>query len=139
MNFFLRIEAGQPVGNPMDADSVRVLHNGRIPVDYAPFRPAGPPVDLGPYEVTDAAPQYAERDGVWTHDYNRRDMTAEEKAAHVAAIQAQWSATEYSSWVWDEAGCRYRPPVEPPTDDGIYHWDETSLTWKDGPGPTPEE
>lgn len=135
MNFLLQIKDGQPVGHPMDAGSVRSLHGGQIPDDYATFVPDGPPADLGPYEKIDAQPGYVERGDVWTHDYNRRPMTAEEKAAHIAKIQEQWQATGFQSWTFNEAECRYVPPVQPPTDTGIYHWDEAQQTWLEGPQP----
>lgn len=135
MNFFLQIKDGQPEGHPIDEASVRTLYNGVIPGSYGPFVPAGPPVDLGPYETCDASPSYVQRGQSWTHDYNRREMTDDEKAALIAEVQQQWQATGYASWIWNEAECRYMPPVQPPTDTGAYHWDEASQQWLEGPMP----
>ena len=42
----------------------------------------------------------------------------------------------YSSWVLDESTCRWKPPVEQPSDSEanggnvLYHWDESSNNWK---------
>lgn len=35
----------------------------------------------------------------------------------------------YQSWVLDEATCNWQPPVERPTDDKIYNWDEELVNW----------
>jgi hypothetical protein len=135
MQFFLNIKDGSPVGHPTDRASVLILHPAGIPDSYKQFIPAAPPADLGPYEKSDADPSYVFNGDVWTHDYNRRLMTPEEKAAHIARIQEQWQATGYQSWAFNEADCRYVPPVQPPTDTGVYHWDEASLQWIEGPAP----
>ena len=35
----------------------------------------------------------------------------------------------YASWVLDEATCNWEAPVEMPTDDKIYRWDEETTNW----------
>ena len=35
----------------------------------------------------------------------------------------------YKSWVLDEITFTWRPPIEPPTDGHLYHWDESSRSW----------
>jgi len=35
----------------------------------------------------------------------------------------------FPSWVLDEATCLWKPPTPMPTD-GIYNWDEATLSWK---------
>jgi hypothetical protein len=35
----------------------------------------------------------------------------------------------YASWTLDEGLCQWVPPTPYPTDDKIYAWDETSLSW----------
>jgi len=39
------------------------------------------------------------------------------------------SPKPYESWVLDEASCLWAAPVERPTGDGMYEWDEDSLLW----------
>lgn len=134
MQFFIKVLDGQPDSYPTDLDSLRTLGNGFVPVGYEPFEPLQPPSDLGPYEVTHKNPVFIRNGDVWTHDWGRRSMTAEEKAAHIAAIQEQWQANGYPSWIWHEDECRYTPPVQPPTD-GLYHWDEVSQQWNEGSAP----
>lgn len=35
----------------------------------------------------------------------------------------------FSSWVLDEISCLWQSPVPRPTDDKIYYWDESTLSW----------
>jgi hypothetical protein len=35
----------------------------------------------------------------------------------------------YESWLLDEETCQWKAPVEMPTDDKMYVWDETSVNW----------
>jgi hypothetical protein len=37
----------------------------------------------------------------------------------------------FTSWVLDETTCLWNPPVEMPSDDKSYKWDEESLSWKE--------
>jgi hypothetical protein len=137
MQFFLNIKEGAPVGHPTDRASVLALHPEGVPDSYQPFVPSAPPGEIGPYEKIDAQPSYVFNGDVWTHDYNRRAMTAEEKAEHIATIQASWAEHGYASWTWLENECRYVPPVQPPSDLGVFHWDETQQQWVEGPIPLP--
>lgn len=43
------------------------------------------------------------------------------------------NATHYGSWVWDEAGTTYLPPMGWPTDGLPHLWDESTLSWTDFP------
>ena len=35
----------------------------------------------------------------------------------------------FNSWVLDEETCRWKAPVAMPNDDGIYTWNELTLSW----------
>lgn len=135
MQFLLKIKNGAPVGHPTDRESVLVLHPDGVPSDYERFVPSPPPADLGPYEKIDVDPIYVFNGDVWTHDYNRRQMTAEEKAAHIEMIQEAWSTNGFASWTFLEEECRYVPPVQPPSDLGVFHWDEAQQQWIEGAQP----
>jgi hypothetical protein len=50
----------------------------------------------------------------YTYDLNRN-----------AFIQAK----PFESWVFDEAACVFKPPVEYPTDGEKYQWDESTTSW----------
>jgi hypothetical protein len=35
----------------------------------------------------------------------------------------------YNSWLLDEETCQWKAPVDKPTDDNFYTWNEESLNW----------
>lgn len=35
----------------------------------------------------------------------------------------------FASWVLDEVPCRWDAPVPMPTDGGVCHWDEATVSW----------
>lgn len=35
----------------------------------------------------------------------------------------------YSSWTLDEQTCQWNPPVQYPSDDNRYVWDESTISW----------
>lgn len=37
----------------------------------------------------------------------------------------------FNSWILDENTCRWKAPIDYPTDGKIYYWDENSLSWKE--------
>ena len=63
---------------------------------------------------------------------------------NMAAIGATYDSTRdafirpkrYSSWILDESTCRWKPPVDEPSDSEtkggnvLYQWDESSTSWK---------
>jgi hypothetical protein len=36
----------------------------------------------------------------------------------------------FPSWVLDEATCKWKAPIDPPVE-GIYRWDEGTLSWEE--------
>ena len=40
----------------------------------------------------------------------------------------------YNSWLLDETTCQWKAPVDMPTDDKIYLWNEETLTWTEVTG-----
>jgi hypothetical protein len=47
-----------------------------------------------------------------------------------SARDAFISPKPYPSWLLNESTCQWYAPVALPTDNQIYQWDESSLTWK---------
>jgi hypothetical protein len=37
----------------------------------------------------------------------------------------------YPSWTLNETSCLWKSPVEKPTDNKVYVWDETTVSWKE--------
>ena len=46
-----------------------------------------------------------------------------------AARDAFIGPKPFNSWVLDEATCRWQAPTPRPDDDGIYTWNESTLSW----------
>ena len=40
------------------------------------------------------------------------------------------SPPPYQSWIFDEETWSYSPPIEMPTDEGPYEWNETDGSWQ---------
>lgn len=36
----------------------------------------------------------------------------------------------FPSWIFDETGCFWRPPVNKPDDGKLYVWDEITVSWR---------
>ena len=37
----------------------------------------------------------------------------------------------YASWLLDEQTCQWHPPIQYPSDDKRYEWDEQTTSWKE--------
>ena len=37
----------------------------------------------------------------------------------------------YPSWTLDEPTCQWHPPIQYPSDDKSYQWDEQTISWKE--------
>ena len=35
----------------------------------------------------------------------------------------------FASWILDESTCQWKAPVDYPSDNELYHWEESSLSW----------
>lgn len=46
-----------------------------------------------------------------------------------ATLDAFIPPKPYNSWVIDEDTCLWKAPVAMPNDDGIYTWNESTLSW----------
>tara|TARA_B100000902_G_C26757397_1_gene643905 strand:+ start:80 stop:538 length:459 start_codon:yes stop_codon:yes gene_type:complete len=79
-------------------------------------------------------------DGVVKDVWHVLNMTDEEKKEKQDKVKADWAAMDTSdvaSWIFDEATCKYKAPVDPPSDaasesnpDGKYYdWDESTTSW----------
>ena len=44
-------------------------------------------------------------------------------------LDAFVSPKPYASWVLDETKVQWKAPVDYPTDEGRFNWNETTLTW----------
>lgn len=130
MNLYIRIENGQPVNHPIaETNLISVVPEidvNNLPSDYARFIRVEIP-ELGPYEVCISTYQW---DGdVVTDVHHIRAMTEEEKTARQDAVKADWAATGYASWVFNEGDCTFYPSIPRPLDGVSREWNEETISW----------
>tara|TARA_B100000963_G_C22306902_1_gene528303 strand:- start:57 stop:437 length:381 start_codon:yes stop_codon:yes gene_type:complete len=71
-----------------------------------------------------------------SYNSNLRKNMATVGSTYDASKDAFIRPKRYSSWVLDESTCRWKPPVEHPSDseaiggDVLYQWDESVTNWK---------
>lgn len=141
-SFFIKIENGAPVGDPMPLSSVRSLgyfqkgyRNGEIPEDYEPMRPVAKP-EVAWFQIVETDDELHKVDGVWQKVFTARKMTDEELAAYKATVEEEWANhLAYPSWSYNEKTGQMSPPVHP--EPGLMNpqWDESTQTWSAGPDP----
>ena len=71
-----------------------------------------------------------------SYNSNLRKNMATVGSTYDASKDAFIRPKRYSSWVLDESTCRWKPPVDHPTDSEavggnvLYQWDESITNWK---------
>jgi hypothetical protein len=130
MNLYIRIENGQPVNHPIAETNLNSVVRGidvdNLPSDYASFTRVEMP-ELGPYEVCTSTYQWG--GDIVTDAHSTREMTTEEKTAKQDAVKADWAASGYASWVFNEDDCTFYPPTPRPLDGIAREWDEETISW----------
>lgn len=69
--------------------------------------------------------------GTWlqtSYNGNKRKNFAAAGYRYSSELDAFVPPKPFASWVLDEDTCRWQAPVPMPTD-GIYRWDEETLSW----------
>ena len=131
MELFIRIKDGQPFEHPVSGDNFRQafphVDTANLPPEFARFERVPAPV-VGVYEKLSVS--YVDRgDGVYHDVWSVSLMTAAEKAAKQQEIKDTWATGGYLSWSFDEATCSFVPPVEMPSDEKFYCWNEATISW----------
>ena len=71
-----------------------------------------------------------------SYNSNMRKNMATVGSTYDAARDAFIRPKIYSSWVLDESTCRWKPPIDHPSDSEsiggnvLYQWDEPNINWK---------
>lgn len=75
----------------------------------------------------------------WSNGYSNWKQTSYNKTfrKNFAGIGMYYDATYnafiaqkyFDSWVLNEETCIWEPPIPYPTDDKLYKWDESTLSW----------
>ena len=138
MNLYIETENGQAKNHPAFEDNLIQVF-GFIPAYWEPFTATEQPTPTV-YQMLDSdIPTYAKVNGIWTHVWTLRDMTAEEKTAKQQAVITAFGNREYASnwsaWTFDEATCKMQPPIPRPEPvDGLdIRWCGADNNWKEVP------
>lgn len=130
MEFFIQIRDGRPFEHPIFGDNFRAafphIDTGNLPPEFARFERIEPPQPKI-YEVI-LGPSYQWVDGIVKDVWLVRPMSAQEKLAKQEQAKAMWAQSGFPSWSFDETTCTFIPPTPRPAN-GVYRWDEPSLSW----------
>ena len=131
MELYIRIKNGQPFEHPILGDNFHQafpdVDVNNLPSNFARFNRIPEPV-LGVYEVCEGC-TYEWDNGVVTDVHHVRAMTEEEKTTKQNKVKADWAATGYASWVFNEETCSFDAPTPYPEDGKPYRWDEATISW----------
>jgi len=137
MNLYIETENGVTKNHPAFEDNLRQAF-GSIPAHWEPFTRVERP--NGVYQILESENvTYAKVNSVWTDVWAVRDMTAEEKTAKqqavITAFNAQYQASNWSTWTLDEATCVMVPPIPRPAPvEGVtMFWCGADNNWKEAP------
>jgi hypothetical protein len=131
MKLYIETENGVTKNHPALEDNL-IQAFGAVPTHWEPFTRIERPVPAL-YKTFDSPELvYKKVDGVWTDVWYLRDMTAEEITAEQQSAKKAWltlpNRDNFTAWTFNEATCRYEPPIPRPTD-GLYKWDGATNSW----------
>ena len=132
MNLYIRIRDGQPYEHPILEENFREafpsVDVNNLPFEFARFERIPCPEAAGVYELDQVTYQWV--DGVVKDVWSVRQMTNEEKTRKQNEVKAAWQENPgWTSWIFDEDVCFFKPPIPYPTDRKLYRWDEPTVSW----------
>lgn len=131
MELFIQIKEGQPFEHPILGENFRQVFPDidpeNLPPQFARFERVFRPIPK-PYEKNHRV-QYEWVGDIVKDVWYADEMTTEEKLAKQQEVKNEWSATGWSSWIFNESTCRFDPPVPYPNDGKHYHWQEETTSW----------
>ena len=143
-SFYIKIENGVPVGNPIDVNSLRSIgyfqnnyRNGELPDGYEPYEAVDMP-DNEWFEKVSLAEgkgelQLNKISDVWQKIYNVLSMTEAEKNAKKMQIEAEFRSQfpQYQSWKFSDLSGSVMPPIPcPPECKFNPSWNEAEGKWE---------
>lgn len=133
MELYIQLVDGQPHEHPIHGENLREafpnIDTSNLPSNFARFIRVEAPT-LGPYERNLSVRYELGSDGVCRDVWSCDQFSDAERLEKQNAVKAAWAAgLNYASWVFNETTCQYEPPIAPPTDGGLYEWDEGSVSW----------
>lgn len=142
MEYFIHINNGNPIGTPIPKqvfiETFPHIDIINLPPDFARFEKTSTPV-LGPYEKNQRYEYVIRSDGVCTDVWYKDDMTLEEIKFKQDSIKLRWANSNKTpkSWVFNDNICDFSPPIPFPSDGKRYIWVESTGTWDEYIGDTP--
>lgn len=132
MEMFIRIVDGLPFGHPiMRENFVQCFPDvdlNNLPSEFCKFERVEKPI-LGIYEIAEHS--YGVFDQVVKDVWTTRPMSQEEIKDKQDTAKSEWFKNcGFSSWVFVEETCSFRPPIMYPNDGQKYRWDEETTSWK---------
>jgi hypothetical protein len=136
MNLYIQLQNGEPVNHPIMEDNLKQafpeMDLNNLPENFARFERIVPNV-LGVYEVSEGL-TYEWVDGIVKDVHHVRAMTTEERTAKQDAVKAEWQQNNgFTSWIFNEETCAFKPPGPYPEDGKVYVWDEPTTSWVELP------
>jgi hypothetical protein len=139
MNLYIETdENGQTKNHPAFDDNL-IQAFGFVPQHWEPFIRVERPIPTA-YQILDSQePTYQKINGVWTDNWNLRDMTSEEKLAKQQSIRDEFNnreqASNWSAWTLDETTCLMVPPIPrpEPIEGKLVFWCGADNNWKEAP------
>jgi hypothetical protein len=134
MELFIQIdENGQAKEHPIHGDNFCQafphIDVNNLPSNFARFVRVNSPVP-GVYEKNHRVSYQKRPDDVWTDVHTCDLMTREEIIALQNQVKANFAAINGPvSWMFNEATCRFEPPVPYPNNGKNYRWDEPTTNW----------
>ena len=132
MELFIKLKNGVPFEHPIFGDNFRQafphIDVNNLPPAFSKFeRVEQPPI--GVYEIYEGV-TYEFIDGIVKDVHHSRPMTEQEKLSWQNQVKSQWAENlGWTSWIFDEETCSFKPPVPHPTDGKLYRWDEATISW----------
>jgi len=132
MKLFIKVKNGQPYEHPILEENFREafpsIDLNNLPSEFARFERVQRPEAAGVYELDQVAYQWV--DGVVKDVWSVRPLTDEEKTQKQNEVKAAWRENPgWTSWIFDEDVCFFKPPIPYPTDMKLYRWDESTVSW----------
>ena len=139
-NLYIQIEDTLPVNHPA-YESNLIEAFGEVPPNWVPFVRVDGPV-LGVYRKFDTSQghegcgcEYVATSDGFTDVWHILSMTSDERLEAKAASKPRFITT----WAFDEPTCTWNAPTDPPSDESLYIWRDSDLTWVELVGTRPSD
>ena len=130
MELYIRIRDGQIVDHPLFKENLEQAYPGINLTNNSEFIPFEriPAPPMGAYDK-EATVHYEIINGIAKDVWTIESMSEEEKLEKQNQVKLHWQENGFPSWTFNEAICKFEPPVPYPNDGNMYYWNEQSQSW----------